>query len=88
MTKTWVLLKNTARRPGEESVEPSQVLGVYDDYTALEARVKRIAKANSKYPMRNVGERAWVIGPDYDEGFFGHRPVHLWAVEADRHPSG
>lgn len=79
----WVLLQRFDRsRNPDEAAEPGKVLGVYDDRAELDQRVERIAAANRQYPLRQRGPDAWVIGPDEDEGFFGNRPVLLFAVPA------
>lgn len=69
-----VLLKHTESHSGEKDVK---VLGVYATPTGVDDRVGRIAEANAQYPMRVLGPRWWVIGPEEDEGFFGHRLVFL-----------
>lgn len=54
------------------------------DQEALDAKMFRIAKANSQYRLRPIGKephRMWRIGPDEDEGFFGNTPMFFKAVE-------
>lgn len=75
--KAWVLL----RQRGEGDATP---IAVYTTYEALVDRVERIAQVNSQYPMRAhaYGGRppmSWTVGPEHDEGFFGHKPVNLSA---------
>lgn len=85
-TDVWVLLMRHDRVKNPDYVaEPGKVLGVYSDRGALEERVKRIAAANSQYPMCERGPHAWFLGPEEDEGFFGDRPVLLFAVPAQFH---
>lgn len=74
-----VLLRHTESYGGEKSVK---VLGVYATHEALDERVARIAKSNNQYPMRRLGPTWWAIGPEEDEGFFGHRQVLLEKQEA------
>jgi hypothetical protein len=69
----WVLLK--------ESDDDRVVHAVYSDRAALEARVERIGKANTKYPLEQLSADVWRIGPAEEQGFFGDKPVYLWAVE-------
>lgn len=66
---------------GSDGVHAS-VMGVYLDVSDLNERVKKIASANAIFEMRQLNPSTWVIGPDEDEGFFGHRPVTLRAVES------
>ena len=77
----WVLLKERVPRHPTTYTGATSVIGVYASRDDLLARVQRIAKANSQYPMRTVGENGWFIGPEDDEPFFGHSPVELRAVE-------
>lgn len=80
-TNVWVLLKERVRSRPTTDTGATSVIGVYASRDDLLARVQRIAKANSQYPMRTVGDNGWVVGPEDDEGFFGHSPVELRAVE-------
>jgi hypothetical protein len=73
--KVFVLTKTTLGRGDEEDV--TNVLGVYCTRDDVEARVDRIRQANSQYPMRKAGDNVWFLGPEDDEGFFGHRPITL-----------
>jgi hypothetical protein len=78
----WVLVRKLDSRNGEYDGDPGGVLGVYPTPEQLDARVGRIARANSQYRLRRLGDDAWIIGPEDDEGFFGNRPLRLYAVEA------
>ena len=82
-----VLLKH--RGHFAEEVE-GQVHAVYRTHDDLVARIDRIAnhKDNRRHVMRVVnstlnGPVAWKIGPDEDEGFFGHKPMWFFAVQSD-----
>lgn len=78
--KIWVLLKWSERpefSPGDVVVH-----SVHDSYAALEAKLERIASKNAMYPLTKIGQSLWRIGPEEDQGFFGHRPVYLRAWEA------
>lgn len=77
-----VLLKETTSYGGEMDVS---VIGAYLDIKAVEERIQRIAKANPQYQMEKLSEVHWRIGPDEDEGFFGHRPVHIYCRKAELH---
>lgn len=59
------------------------VHAVYEEREDLEARVSRIAKANSQYEMQTLAPNLWRIGPEEDEGFFGNKPIVLRAVEKE-----
>lgn len=83
----WALLKEREMRPGEDHSGPPSILGIYAARDDLVARVGKIAKANGQYPMRQLGDGFWRIGPEEDEGFFGHRPVLLYAREVAVHLS-
>ena len=83
----WILLKH--RGHFAEEVE-GQVHSVYRTYEGLVSRIGRIAnhKDNRRYEMRVVnstldGPIAWRIGPDEDEGFFGHKPMWFFAIQSD-----
>lgn len=56
------------------------VHAVLADDQALDRCMTAIAAANSEYPLRLLRPDVWRIGPDDDEGFFGHKPVYLRAV--------
>lgn len=76
----WILLKTTEAYGGERT---TRVHAAYSTREDLLARVERIAKANAQYRLREVGSDSWVIGPEEDEGFFGHRLVWLDAQEVE-----
>lgn len=82
--KVFVLVKEA---PGPDGGNEFQkVMGVYDTIDQVRARVAKIAKANARYPMREVfADRMWRVGPTEDEGFFGMQPVYLRCAEADYH---
>lgn len=63
-------------------------MAVYRCLADLLDRVERIGRANKQYPLRALGDRLWVVGPEGDEGFFGNKPVYLRAVETKLHPLG
>lgn len=71
-TKVWVLLK--------EQGDHTTAHAVYTTHLELLARVERIGKNNTQYPLERLGADTWRIGPDEDEGFFGNKPVYLRAV--------
>lgn len=71
-----VLLKETSSYDGETF---TSVMGVYGTVELLRKKIENIEKANPQYPMVQVGETSWRIGPDEDEGFFGNRPIYLRA---------
>lgn len=77
----WVLCR---ARDGDDAVK---VVGVFADLAGVEARIAQIAARNPQHPMRRSDPSVprWRIGPDDDQGFFGHRPMRLWAVEAPFH---
>jgi hypothetical protein len=77
----WVLLRYESDSNG-----PSTVMGVYESHDDLLARIERVRKANSQYPLTEIRPNWWTVGPEDDEGFFGNRPVYLKAVEAKFHP--
>lgn len=56
------------------------VIGIYPDLEAVEARLRRIAAANKKYPMRKIGPTQWEIGPEEDQGLFGD-PVVRFTIQ-------
>ena len=76
----YVLTKVTERREYEPT--DNRPIGVYADMEAVETRLARIAAANPQYPLRKTGATSWEIGPDEDQGFFGHSKVwlHLYEV--------
>ncbi len=79
----WVLLMRRDRvEDPDYGSEPGRVIAVYTDREKLDARVARIAAANRQYPIRQTGTGRWTIGPDEDEGFFGAKPILLYAIEA------
>jgi hypothetical protein len=78
----WVLLRKFDSRHGEDNDDPGKVLGVYATREQVDARVARIGEANPQHPLRRVNDHTWAIGPEDDEGFFGGRPVRLYAIEA------
>lgn len=69
-----------------EGDEPGEVVvhRVLDDEEALNDRIALIGRANPQYPLERVGPMVWRIGPDFDEGFFGNRPVWFKAMEVER----
>ena len=71
-TRIWVLLK--------EGTASTAVHAAYSERSELDARVERIGKANTQYPLERLGADYWRIGPNGDEGFFGNEPVYLRAV--------
>lgn len=79
--KVWVLLKERVPRRANVDTGRTSVMGVYASRDDLLARIERIAKRNGQYPIRSVSDNTWFIGPEEDEGFFGHSPVELRAVE-------
>lgn len=81
--KIYVLLRQFEHRPDYDHEPPEvRVMGAYRTPEDLQARVDRIAKGNAQYPLQTlVGGQRWRIGPTEDEGFFGNRPVEMWAVE-------
>lgn len=81
----YALLKFVTNEEGVD--EFRSILGVYDNLEELEQRVRRIASANSDYPMIRLSPTKWRIGPDEYEGFFGNRPVTLQAAEAHHYPA-
>lgn len=84
-SRVWVLLKERLPRQPTTDTGATSVMGVYASRDDLLARVERIAKRNGQYRIRKVGENGWFIGPEGDEGFFGHTPVELHAVECPFH---
>lgn len=76
-TEIHVLVKVTrSQHPGEDDFK---ILGAYSTRDGLEAKLKRIERANPQYPLESVGQNSWRIGPSEDEGFFGNKPVYLEA---------
>lgn len=69
----WVLWRQT---DGHEEIT---ILGVYTSVEDVETRVARIAKANKQYPLVRRGSLIWSIGPNEDEGFFGNKPITIFA---------
>ena len=78
--ETWVLVRWIARQ--DASPDDIIVVGVYPDMAAVEQRVERMAVANKQYPMRRLSPTLWEIGPQEDEGFFGHKPVRIMARQS------
>lgn len=80
----WVLTKTTiSRQVGEE--DSTKILGVYREWDDLIARLENIRKINNKYPMSELSPYSWRLGPEEDEGFFGHQPLYLRAEIAKYH---
>jgi hypothetical protein len=79
--RVWVLLRCAYERPNDSEPPEAQVLGVYASEAGLLARLGRIKLANPQYPLETVGPHQWRIGPDEDQGLFGHRDYRLWAVQ-------
>lgn len=73
MSQVWVLQKEQG-----EWVTP---IGVYENFDDLLARLGRIEKANP-YNLKQLSKYVWEIGPEEDQGFFGHKPVTLMAILA------
>jgi len=70
--KVWVLLR--------ERSDHTTAHAVCADRASLERKLDSI-RCNNPYPLRQVGDNSWTIGPTEDEGFFGNKPLHLSAVE-------
>lgn len=75
---TYVLLRAWERE--DLTLDDVVVVGVYDSFDDLEAKVNHITRVNPQYPMVQLSGTAWRIGPDEDEGFFGYKPMNLRAV--------
>ena len=67
----WVILKT--RETGQDEVAVPHC--ICESWDGVERVIANIERHNSQYPMRRVGELAWRIGPEEDEGFFGHKPM-------------
>lgn len=82
--RAWVLLQQSVPRDTDTEPPHARVLAVYGSFRGVLDRIDKIAQANPQYPMvATAGEPRWLIGPTDDEGFFGNRPVQLWAVQVD-----
>lgn len=78
--QVWVLLRCAYERPNDSEPPETTILGIYATEAGLDARIERIRQANVEYPLQVVGPHEWRIGPDEDQGLFGHRDYRLWAV--------
>lgn len=66
----WVLMKEM----GNHEEVP---IGVYSTSRGVEKRLQSIEKANPQYELVETSKHSWRIGPEEDEGFFGHKQVSL-----------
>jgi len=65
------------RNRHDASPEDIAIVGIYPNMEAVEERLKRVAKANTQYPMRRLTSTLWEIGPEEDEGLFGNKPMRF-----------
>lgn len=78
MSATFVLLR---ARQDISFLDDVKVVGLFADRDAVLAKIERIRQANKQYPLVETGPNSWRVGPDCDEGFFGHKPIELRVVE-------
>lgn len=78
----WVLTKTTASADAND-LDVVKILGVYKEWDDLLGRLGRIRQANKQYPMAELSPYHWRLGPEEDEGFFGHAPVYLRAEASE-----
>jgi hypothetical protein len=76
--QVWVLYR---QRVDSDTIS---LMGVYGSETSLNARLEKVWAANPQYEPEVYDYepdryRVWKIGPDEDEGFFGHRPMLITA---------
>lgn len=82
MSDELAIIMKRRDRGGDVDYDDGQVHAVYDSVEKARARVLRIAAHpdNKRFTLKETGLNRWTLGPDWDEGFFGHRPVELWIV--------
>jgi hypothetical protein len=82
----WVLVVQVLNldHPDENPAYPTAVFSSKADLVAyVEGPV---ARQNPDHPLRPIGKTGtfWRIGPDEDEGFFGHKPRELQGYQVRR----
>lgn len=83
MSKIYVLMKHTQIPHPTIDVEPGTPMGAYATEAGLELKLERIAKANPQYPLEQIANNVYRIGPEDYEGFFGDRVIYLYVHEVE-----
>lgn len=81
MSKALVLMKS--KEPTRYSEYDCQPWFIASNMQEIEAKIAKIAAANTIYEMVRLSDSTWRLGPDYDEGFFGNQPLYFSVRECN-----